>query len=79
LARAAAATGGTAPAIFNAANEVAVEAFVAGRLPFTGIAELVQRTLAAQASQEPGSLAEVLAADAAARQTASRLAPSLAR
>ncbi|MEY4034313.1 MAG: 1-deoxy-D-xylulose 5-phosphate reductoisomerase, partial [Verrucomicrobiota bacterium] len=79
LARAAAAAGGTAPAIFNAANEVAVEAFVAGRLPFTGIAELVQQTLAAQASQEPATLADVLAADAAARQTASRLAPGLVR
>jgi 1-deoxy-D-xylulose-5-phosphate reductoisomerase len=79
LARAAAAAGGTAPAIFNAANEVAVEAFVAGRLPFTGIAELVQRTLAAQTAEEPGSLEAVLAADAAARLTASRLAPGLAR
>jgi 1-deoxy-D-xylulose-5-phosphate reductoisomerase len=79
LARAAAAAGGTAPAIFNAANEVAVEAFVAGRLPFTGIAELVQRTLAAQAAPEPATLADVLAVDAAARQTASRLAPGLAR
>ena len=79
LARAAAAAGGTAPAIFNAANEVAVEAFVAGRLPFTGIAELVQRTLAAQAAPEPATLADVLAVDAAARQTASRLAPGLVR
>jgi len=79
LARAAAAAGGTAPAIFNAANEVAVEAFVAGRLPFTGIAELVRQTLAAQAAPEPATLADVLAVDAAARQTASRLAPGLAR
>jgi 1-deoxy-D-xylulose-5-phosphate reductoisomerase len=79
LARAAAAAGGTAPAIFNAANEVAVEAFVAGRLPFTGIAELVHQTLAASAVREPNALDEVLAADADARQTASRLAPGLAR
>ena len=79
LARAAAAAGGTAPAIFNAANEVAVEAFVAGRLPFTGIAELVRQTLAASAVREPNALDEVLAADAEARHTASRLAPGLAR
>jgi 1-deoxy-D-xylulose-5-phosphate reductoisomerase len=78
LARAAAAAGGTAPAIFNAANEVAVEAFVAGRLPFTGIAELVQQTLASVGAREPSSLADVLAADGEARRTASRLAPGLA-
>jgi 1-deoxy-D-xylulose-5-phosphate reductoisomerase len=79
LARAAAGTGGTAPAVFNAANEVAVEAFVAGRLPFLGIAELVARTLAAAPAREPATLAEVLAADDEARRTASRLAPGLAR
>jgi len=78
LARAAAAAGGTTPAIFNAANEVAVEAFVAGRLPFTGIAELVQQTLASVGACEPSSLADVLAADGEARRTASRLAPGLA-
>jgi 1-deoxy-D-xylulose-5-phosphate reductoisomerase len=78
LARAAAVAGGTAPAIFNAANEVAVEAFVAGQLPFTGIAELVQQTLASVGACEPSSLADVLAADGEARRTASRLAPGLA-
>ena len=78
LARAAAAAGGTAPAIFNAANEVAVEAFVAGAVPFTGIAELVQQTLASVGACEPSSLADVLAADGEARRTASRLAPGLA-
>jgi 1-deoxy-D-xylulose-5-phosphate reductoisomerase len=77
LARAAATTGGTAPAVFNAANEVAVAAFVAGRLPFTGIAELVGRTLAAVSAREPGSLDEVLAADAETRVIASGLAPGL--
>jgi len=79
LARAAARSGGTAPAVFNAANEVAVETFVAGSLPFLGIAELVARTLDACPPREPGSLAEVLAADDEARRTASRLAPGLAR
>src|SRR5206468_1794478 len=37
--------GGTAPAVLNAANEVAVEAFLAGRLPFTGIAAVIEQTL----------------------------------
>jgi 1-deoxy-D-xylulose-5-phosphate reductoisomerase len=79
LARAAATTGGTAPAIFNAANEVAVAEFVAGKLPFTGIAELVGRALAAVSAREPGSLDDVLAADADTRVAASRLALGLAR
>ena len=79
LARAAANAGGTAPAVFNAANEVAVEAFTAGRLPFTGIAELVARALAAVPAREPATLDEVLAADAETRTAASRLALGLSR
>jgi 1-deoxy-D-xylulose-5-phosphate reductoisomerase len=79
LARAAATTGGTAPAIFNAANEVAVAEFVASKLPFTGIAELVARAFAAIPAREPGSLDDVLAADAEARAVTSRLALGLAR
>ena len=69
----------TAPAIFNAANEVAVAAFIEGRLGFTAIAELVAATLAACPADEPSSLDAVLAADRAARQAASRLAPGLVR
>src|SRR3972149_7048205 len=38
--------GGTAPAVLNAANEVAVDAFLAGRLRFTGIAPVIEETLA---------------------------------
>ena len=79
LARAAAQAGGTAPAVFNAANEVAVAGFVAGRLPFPAIAELVGRTLSAVAAREPTDLAEVLAADAEARRAASGLALGLVR
>jgi 1-deoxy-D-xylulose-5-phosphate reductoisomerase len=78
-ARAAAQAGGTAPAIFNAANEVAVAGFVAGQLPFTAIAELVGRTLTAVSAREPADLAEVLAADAEARAVASGLALGLVR
>ncbi len=79
LARAAATTGGTAPAIFNAANEVAVAAFIKGQLAFTGIAELVGQTLAGCAAREPSSLEDVLSADAEARTAASRLALALDR
>lgn len=62
-------SGGTAPAWLSAANEVAVEAFLAGRIPWAGIA----RTLADVLEQWPGqpadSLDAVLEADAAARRT----------
>jgi len=77
LARQVATQGGTAPAIFNAANEIAVAAFISGKIRFTGIAELVGQTLAACPSGEPNSLADVLAADAEARVIASRLALKL--
>lgn len=45
LARDAALAGGTAPCVLNAANEIAVHAFLAGRLPFLGIPEVIERTL----------------------------------
>jgi 1-deoxy-D-xylulose-5-phosphate reductoisomerase len=45
LAREAAQAGGTAPCVLNAANEIAVHAFLAGRLPFLGIAQVIERTL----------------------------------
>ncbi len=45
LAREAAQAGGTAPCVLNAANEIAVHAFLDGRLPFLGIAEVIERTL----------------------------------
>jgi 1-deoxy-D-xylulose-5-phosphate reductoisomerase len=46
LAREAAVAGGTAPCVLNAANEVAVHAFLEGRLRFNAIAEVIERTLA---------------------------------
>ncbi len=67
LARAAMAAGGAAPAVFNAANEVAVAAFLAGRLPFLGIASVVEKTLETVQPPPPTNLAAALAADAAAR------------
>ena len=63
-------TGGTAPAVFNAANEVAVAGFLAGDLPFTGIAGVIETALNAHRAQEVDSLETVLAADREARAIA---------
>jgi 1-deoxy-D-xylulose-5-phosphate reductoisomerase len=62
--------GGTAPAILNAANEIAVAAFLDGRLSFLGIARLNEAVLATLPAGPEGSLDDVLAADAAARRIA---------
>jgi 1-deoxy-D-xylulose-5-phosphate reductoisomerase len=77
LARQTMTAGGAAPAIFNAANEVAVAAFLEERLPFLAIPRLVDMTLQAQAHRDPASLEEVLAIDAEARHTASSLLSAL--
>jgi 1-deoxy-D-xylulose-5-phosphate reductoisomerase len=63
LARAAVDAGGTTPAVLNAANEVAVEAFLAGRLGFTEIARVIERTLTAYRASPAETLDDVLAAD----------------
>jgi 1-deoxy-D-xylulose-5-phosphate reductoisomerase len=74
LARDAIAAGGSAPAILNAANEVAVAAFLAGQIRFTRIAALVEETLArSNDAPRPASLDEVLAVDQSARRQALRL------
>ena len=62
--------GGTAPAVLNGANEVAVEAFLEGRMPFTAIARVIAETLDAVAATEAASLEAVMAADADARREA---------
>jgi 1-deoxy-D-xylulose-5-phosphate reductoisomerase len=67
--------GGSAPAILNAANEVAVDAFLHGRLSFTGIAGLIAATLDRLPSVPLHSLDDVLAADAEARRVAGELLP----
>jgi 1-deoxy-D-xylulose-5-phosphate reductoisomerase len=61
--------GGTWPIVLNAANEIAVEAFLAGRLPFPGIPRLIERALAAAdaAAPAPVTLPEVRRVDAWAR------------
>jgi len=68
LAYAALDAGGTAPAILNAANEVAVEAFLNGRIRFSGIATVVAATLEAVSTGPITALEDALLADAAARQ-----------
>jgi 1-deoxy-D-xylulose-5-phosphate reductoisomerase len=73
LAYAALRAGGTAPAALNAANEVAVQAFLDGRLPFTGIGKVIDSTLARCETRPADDLAAVLDADAQARRTASAL------
>ena len=62
--------GGTAPAVLNAANEVAVEAFLAGRLPFTAIPGVIDATLQSVGAAPADSLAEILEADSIARSKA---------
>jgi 1-deoxy-D-xylulose-5-phosphate reductoisomerase len=79
LARSAAEAGGTVPAVLNAANEVAVAAFLAGRLGFLGIAETIERVLERQPAGAVNSLADVLAADSAARVAAESLLVPAAR
>ena len=63
----AAEAGGTAPAVLNAANEVAVDAFLNRRMRFTRIAGVVEATVAACAGEEPRALDEVLDLDNMAR------------
>lgn len=63
-------TGGTAGAVLNAANEVAVQAFLDSRLGFTGIAAVVDHTLNALSAAPADSLDAILAADGAARRIA---------
>jgi 1-deoxy-D-xylulose-5-phosphate reductoisomerase len=70
LARGAARAGGTAPCVLNAANEIAVEAFLAGRLSFPGIASVVEGALDALPAEPVGRFEDLYDADAAARARA---------
>jgi 1-deoxy-D-xylulose-5-phosphate reductoisomerase len=71
--------GGVAPAIYNAANELAVAAFLAGRIRFLAIPQVVEHTLAAIRNTEPADLAAVLALDAEARRVTTAHLQTLAR
>ena len=75
LARRAGRTGGCSTAVYNAANEVAVEAFLAGAIRFPAIVDTVARVLdvASEWASEPATLDDVLAADGWARQRAREL------
>jgi 1-deoxy-D-xylulose-5-phosphate reductoisomerase len=76
LARAALEAGGAAPTVLNAANEVAVEAFLAGRLGFTGIPALVERvldTMSAERLSAPQNVEEAAAIDHIAREKSATL------
>jgi len=72
LAREAGLRGGTYPCAYNAANEVAVAAFLDDRLPFLGIADVVEETLAAADGSPAATLDELMEKDAQARQLATR-------
>jgi len=72
LAREAIREGGTAPAVLNAANEIAVESFLDGRLSFTGIAEVIESVLGEAPAEPLVSLEQVYAADIEARALARR-------
>ncbi|MCI5811641.1 MAG: 1-deoxy-D-xylulose-5-phosphate reductoisomerase [Clostridiales bacterium] len=74
LARAAFRTGGTAPVIFNGANEAAVALFLAGRIGFLKITELIEGALEACAAEPLTGVESVFAADRQAREAVERLA-----
>jgi len=77
LARRAGESGGTFPCVYNAANEVAVATFLAGRLPFLGIAGVVEETLGSVDGAAAPDLDALTAADAEARSHAERAAGAL--
>ncbi|MDB5598893.1 MAG: 1-deoxy-D-xylulose 5-phosphate reductoisomerase [Xanthobacteraceae bacterium] len=82
LARAALERGGGAPTVLNAANEIAVEAFIGGRLGFTGIAALVEKTMEAAEPRglfaEPANVDDALVIDRTVRSLAAELMPQIA-
>jgi 1-deoxy-D-xylulose-5-phosphate reductoisomerase len=73
LAREAGIAGGTAPCTLNAANEVAVHAFLSGKLPFLGIAEVIEQTLEELPAQAVHSFDSLMEADLDARRVATSL------
>jgi 1-deoxy-D-xylulose-5-phosphate reductoisomerase len=74
LAREAALAGGTAPCVLNAANEVAVHAFLRGELSFPGIARVIESTLAELPARPVRHFSDLYEADAAAREVAKGVA-----
>ena len=78
LAREAGEAGGTAPCVLNAADEVAVAAFLEGRIPFTGIPEVIESCLEAVPTGPAGHFEDLFEADGAAREQARGLIEGLA-
>jgi 1-deoxy-D-xylulose-5-phosphate reductoisomerase len=79
LAKTAMETGGVAPTIYNAANEIAVAAFMDGRIPFLAIPRVVEHSLGTVKNFEPTDLNAVLGTDAEARRIAQTLLPSVSQ
>jgi 1-deoxy-D-xylulose-5-phosphate reductoisomerase len=77
LAREAARAGGTAPCVLNAANEIAVHAFLAGALSFLGIAEVIERTLDILGASPVRAFESLYEADREARTLAEQLSRSI--
>src|SRR3954451_14308780 len=73
IAREAAVAGGTAPCVMNAANEIAVQAFLDGQTPFIGIADVIERALDAIPAEPVRHFSDLYRADAAAREQATEL------
>jgi 1-deoxy-D-xylulose-5-phosphate reductoisomerase len=75
-------TGGAAPTVLNAADEIAVAEFIAGRIPFMGIPALVSATLEAAAGRgllkEPETIDAALSVDHESRELARSLLPEIA-
>jgi 1-deoxy-D-xylulose-5-phosphate reductoisomerase len=71
--------GGSATCTLNAADEIAVEAFLEGKIPFPAIATTVEETLARQGRREPSSIGEVLEIDREARELARSIVSGSAR
>lgn len=70
--------GGTATAVFNASNEVAVAEFIKGRLPWIKIADVIEKTLDAVETKDPQTLDDILADDALARIRAAEIIAAMA-
>ncbi|GAB5558901.1 MAG: 1-deoxy-D-xylulose-5-phosphate reductoisomerase [Synoicihabitans sp.] len=76
LATAAMKTGGSAPAIYNAANEIAVAAFLQEQIPFLDIPRIVEQTLEQMDPKDPSNLSAIIAHDTEARRVATSLLPT---
>ena len=77
LARAAGEAGGALPAVLNAANEVAVAAYLARHIGFLDISAIVERVLSSYSGEQPANIADVLDADRVARESAMRFMESV--